>query len=457
MHLGKGGRATMTGDQPGTVAVVTDPLRQFSHLLEITARTLESGRHDTEWSPPFSWPAVDDPGWSTFFGQVPVAYYPGLTNYRSTSISLLDLMTNPNTRTTKSLASSSIIARAAGHVASVGRSLTIVTPTSGNKGSALRDALARAKRLGLPGTEQLRVVVVVPQTSIGKLRSCIGDVDPAFTARNPVVVMPSDSGAEVKAGVADAVSRARGKSGATDFWQSLALDNYRAADVIRAFVEHEFDAPRRAVPRLQVHAVSSGYGLLGYQLGCEILEQAGEAPTKSQFLLVQHLGAPDMVLHAGAATGLPSGPPAYRSTGQGWVQRDDPRFPAVTDDPAEVLDPTFYTRNPPTAEAMTALISSQGGAGIVVSKRECRARYDQIAHLLSPAIEMPANPDELREWSLVMAMCGLITALDRDLIGAPEAVVHASGSYTDATVAPFPQSLLTRAEHFDELVEVLAR
>lgn len=124
-----------------------------------------------------------------------------------------------------------------------------------------------------------------------------------------------------------------------------------------------------------------------------------------------------------------------------YVQHDDPSFPQVTDDPAEDLDSTFYSRQPATSPTMSGIIARHGGGGIVVSGRECRARYPHIRELLQPfGMRLPGDLGMLREWSLVMAMTGIMNAIDRGLVAAGSAiVVHASGSYSDGDFTPLPQ------------------
>ena len=44
-------------------------------------------------------------------------------------------------------------------------------------------------------------------------------------------------------------------------------------------------------------------------------------------------------------------------------------------------------------------------------------------------IGLPQDPGSLREWSLVMVMTGVLTAIDRDVLPGRHVVIHASGSY----------------------------
>jgi hypothetical protein len=87
---------------------------------------------------------------------------------------------------------------------------------------------------------------------------------------------------------------------------------------------------------------------------------------------------------------------------------------------------------------MNDLIGRFGGDGIVVSRRECLQRYPLLRELFAAtSIALPEDPAELREWSLVMALTGVLNAIDRGLVPARfEIVVHGSGSYTAQDYAP---------------------
>ena len=57
---------------------------------------------------------------------------------------MLDLTGNPGTHTTKTFASLLIVARAVEYIRRTGEKVVIFSPTSANKGTALRDAVLRA-------------------------------------------------------------------------------------------------------------------------------------------------------------------------------------------------------------------------------------------------------------------------------------------------------------------------
>ncbi|ARZ71883.1 hypothetical protein SMD11_6307 [Streptomyces albireticuli] len=375
-------------------------------------------------------------------------------------LTLLDLMRNPGTRTTKTMASLVIVARAAHHVRETGERLMLLTPSSANKATALRDAVLRAVDHGLVTRDGLRVACVVPEESAHKVwRSRLSD-DPELRRRNPVLVH-AGSGAAVKAlageAAGDAAARIRHLTGVR-VWHTLDLDNYRAADTVRAYFEDEYLPPRDGRVRWHSHAVSSAFGLLGHHLGTRLLARekigSGAARPSPGYLLVQHLATPDMVLGLHRDGGLP----AYgldRGSGL-FTQAANPRFPAAADDPSESIDPTFYTKTPATAPAMSEIVRTQGGGGLVVSRHECLARYARVRALVAPAgIQLPSDPARLREWSLVMVVTGTLLAVERGLVEADEVVVHGSGSYTADDFAPLPAAALRPVGSVTDVADAL--
>jgi hypothetical protein len=348
-------------------------------------------------------------------------------------IQLLDLTANPGTRTTKTFASLVMVARAVEHIRRTGEAIRIFTPTSANKGIALRDAVSRALDAGLVKPDQLSVVVLAPASTRHKFRHDRLASDPALRAANPLLRLVGGAPENVKPlgrAFVDAYAEEAYTRHGINLWYSLDLRNYLVADAGRAAFEADVSPTSAAPRRWHAHSVSSAYGLLGYNLGRDVLEAAGRADPADRpgFLLVQHLGTSDMVLNLRHGTFSRDNAPAYRfdpATGA-HVQYDDARFPTVTDDPAEVLDPTFYTREPVTSPSMNALIERFGGDGIVVSRRECLERYP----LLREWFDLPADPGELREWSIVMGLTGVLNAIDRGLVpDGHEIVLHGSGCY----------------------------
>ncbi|WP_330328295.1 DUF6002 family protein [Streptomyces sp. NBC_00536] len=383
-----------------------------------------------------------------------------LGEYKGKHLSLLNLAQNPGTRTTKTLASLVTVARAVRFIQDTGERVMILTPSSANKATAMRDAVLRAVEAGLVTPEQLSVSAVVPRSSTPKLWASRLNDDPELQARNPVAVFPGAEPSDVKAlarHVVDHYAAPLKDATGVNLWYTLDLDNYMAADVMRAFAEAElFPA---TTSRLHVHAVSSAYGLLGHARGHELLDESRrkELP-EPHYLLVQHLGTPDMVLSLyRGGTDRDLLPTYHHDDRLGlFVQHEDPRFPSTTLDPDEVLDTTFYTRKPPTSARMNELIRTQGGGGIVVSLHECLTRYAQSRALLRQGgVTVPADPRALREWSLVMAVTGLLNAIDRGLVAEDDVLVHGSGCYGVDDFTPLAPAALHTVHDGDMLRDVV--
>lgn len=342
---------------------------------------------------------------------------------------LLNLMQNPGTNTTKTFASLLIVARAVAHVRATGERLTIVTPSSANKAIALRDAIDRAVRFGLVDTSDLNVVCLVPEASLLKLRATVSDSDDEFARLNPIMTYASRWPGDVKSLLASAVPLLQERPN-HHYWYTLRLENYLAADVIRALAEAEF-LPAVSSGRTHLHSVSSAYGLLGHAFG---QREFLRSRPKSSYFLVQHLGVPDMVLglyNNGRVSDQDRPKYSFDPSSGFWGQSVDPHFPRKTAHPTEMLDPTFYTRNPPTLPEMMQIIEEQGGGGIVVSRAECLELFDEAQNaLVDSGVSLGDSPDGLREYSLLMAISGAILAGQRALLPRNEMVVHASGSYT---------------------------
>lgn len=387
-----------------------------------------------EFAPDFTFPALDAQV-RQFFAAA-TASWRGLGEYREHDLQLMDLTGNPGTYTTKTFPSMLIVARAVEYIRRTGTPVRIVTPTSANKGIALRDAVSRALSAGLVTPDQLSVVVLAPSSTAHKFRVDALAADPELRVRNPLLRFAGAEPEGVKAlgrAFVDAYAASVYRHQGVAMWFSLALPNYLVADAARAAFEADAAPTGLGAPRWHAHAVSSAFGLLGYNLGRDVLEARGDADVRDRpgFLLVQHLGTPDMVLNLRHGGFGRDGLPAYRPDGGAWVQDADPHFPYVTDDPAEVLDPTFYTRAPVTSPSMNELIARFGGDGIVVSRRECVQRYPMLRELLAESpIQLPADPSTLREWSIVMTLTGVLNAIDRGLVpDGRDVVVHGSGCY----------------------------
>lgn len=404
------------------------------------------------FSPGFTLPEPTGPV-REFFAAAQARWQP-LAPYGGHRIRLLDLAGNPGTHTTKTYPSLLIVARAVDYIHRTGEPIVIFSPTSANKGTALRDAVLRAYDAGLVTADQLRVAILAPRQCLPKLRASRLSTDPGLAARNPLLLHGGDRPEAVKTIGREFVDRyaadLRRQRGA-NLWFSLALPNYLVADTARAFFENRVEPTDGAPPRLHAQSVSSAYGLLGYHAGRRVLEAAGQAAQSSRpaSLLIQHLATADMVLnlrHGDFETGRPD----YRYDADAGLYRQDTDscFPEVTADPAEPLDPTFYTHRPPTSPAMNDIIAAHGGGGIVVSLAECLDRYARLrAWLGGAARPLPADPRALREWSLVMALTGVCNAVDRGLVDDDrDIVLHGTGWYGDGDYQPLPESAAVPAD-----------
>lgn len=424
-----------TGEIGKTVNVFTkysDRLREA--MSHIARERISRG----EFEPEFELPSITEEVREYF--AVGDLRFADMTRFRQSRLVLLDLMRNPGTRTVKTLASLVIVARAVRHIHQTGERIMIITPSSANKATALRDAVLRAYSTGLVDPEQLRIVSVVPDGARPKLWSSALSADHGLALRNPLCVYQGGPPGALKSVVRETATDCAGELWSRHgfrLWHTLDLDNYRCADALRALAEHELLPLRPGLSRTHAHAVSSAFGLLGHHFGASRLAGAEVFP---KYFLVQHLATPDMVLSLFDAT-----VPDYRFDPVAGVYRQeaDPRFPASTFDLEEDLEPTFYTKNPPTSHAMNEIISDHGGGGIVVSLHECLARYGEIrAALANAQVEIPADPRRLREWSLVMAMTGVLNAIDRKLLETDEVIVHGSGSYSQDDFTSVPQHRL---------------
>lgn len=424
-------------------SVITNAFSRYRPLVELTARHLDASRPEAATEPSFALPS-DDAWWEDFFSPSPVAVA-DLGTYKGCRLLFLDLMRTPGVQTTKSFASLTMVARAAHHTARMAEPVIIVSPSSGNKAMALRAAVARAYERGFASPDTLRVVAVLPHSSIRKLRSSALSCSPERQAANPVIIHECRPAERVKTDVLSAVSAAVPESSGWRTWYSLSLDNYRSADALRAFVEHEY-APTTSSPqpRWHAHAVSSAYGLLGYSLGLTVLDHALRAASDIPSPIVRH---PRFFLVQQAATsrlvrevhGIADAPTySYRSSTGMYHQDSSLVFPAAIHDPEEVIDPTFYTASPGTAGEVAAVTACHGGGGVVVSAAECRRSYATIRALLRTANhDLPGDPERLAEWSVVMAFAGVMRGIDSGQIGeGDEVVIHGSGMYVDDGLQP---------------------
>jgi hypothetical protein len=247
----------------------------------------------TGFAPAFSYPDLTD-AWEEYFA-VAGASLNSLGNYAGHRLILLDLMKNPATRTTKTTASLLIVARAVWHIQTTGDSVLLFTPSSGNKAVALRDAVARALELRLVTPDRLRIVTLTPSAALYKLRRNLLTESDELRVLNPILVYPGQEPGDVKHIGREWAHAAAARTSAR-VWYSLDIANYKVADACRAFYEHEF-GDFGSGRRLHAHAVSSAYGLLGYQHGINTMAALGITHPQPGFLLVQHLATSDMVRH----------------------------------------------------------------------------------------------------------------------------------------------------------------
>ncbi|UNZ19903.1 DUF6002 family protein [Streptomyces sp. 891-h] len=409
-----------------------------------------------------------------------------LPDHRGTRLHLLDLCAAPEARSAQSAGALLVVARAVHHARCTGERIALLAPSSGNAATALRDAVLRAQRCGLAHPDQVRVVALVPAGSRHKVADSALARHPELRRRNPLVFYHgSEPGSVHELAAAYCRERAhalRTGTGAA-LWYVRDPVDHRAADALRAFVEREALGAAGAGGRAHAQAVATGSGLLGHRLGSTLLEPDGtdgagrtgerdgrggaagrNGTPAARYLLVQQLHTPDLVLHLLTGSFSREGVPPYaydrarRLHHQPAGGTPDPHFPRTAHHPQEILDPTFFTRAPATAPELSALVRTHGGDGIVVSRYECLARYPSLRAMLRPAgVELPADPARLGEWSLVMALTGVLNALDRGLLTEPDVVVHGTGSYGVDDRPPVPDPLARYADSVDELHAVLTR
>jgi hypothetical protein len=463
----KGGRAVLISSADRQVQSCV-PLVDDYEGLRVAARHLRGGR-GAESVVRLELPELDDQiagylGVPMRWSELAVPEWSGRTF-------LLDLMSDPNTRTTKIFASLLIVLRAVHHVRRTGERLMLLTPSSGNKAVGLREAVGRAYAQDLVDPSQLRIAVLIPGQSSRKLRASRSIDESPHPQFAPVLLGQQMSPATVKqicADVAEAWPETshHNTSGWT-LWNTLDIDNYKLADVGRAFAEARFRSPSDPEDRWHAHAVSSAYGLLGYSLGVRLL-QAGayprlDAPRRHPGLfIVQHMATSDMVRSVMLAV-KQQPPPEYQWSPETatWEQGDSPEFPPSVEDLNESIDPTFYTSAPPTRYEFDDLVRRHGGGGIVVSRSECERELDRTKARLAQTFAMTGDESDLAEWSLAKVFTGVELGRQRGLIPeGKDVVIHASGHYTDDMLPPFCEQSMhvaTSAADVDAALAGLAR
>ncbi|MEU0738984.1 DUF6002 family protein [Streptomyces sp. NPDC006134] len=454
----------MSANSVERTAVVTNALSRHYDVVAEAARIMgrQSAVPEGEFEPGFELPELSTE-MEQYFAASDVALGE-LGEYRGRRLTLLDMMRNPHTRTTKTFASLVMVARAVHHIQTTGERILILTPSSANKATALRDAVWRAIDAGLVTRDQLRIAVIVPTASQPKLWSSPLSTDPDLRRRNPVMVYDGPERASVKdlaRAFMDKYASVIEEDCTLKIWYTLNIANYKVADAVRAAVEDEFFTGADSGSRLHAHSVSSAYGLLGHHAGHRLLGDLRERPATEapRYLLVQHLDTPDMVLHLRNGSFSRDNIPPYTYDPVTGLhhQETDPHFPFTTADPDETLETTFYTHTPVTSDEMTSIIRTNGGDGIVVSLHECITRYPQIRTMLARAgVQLPADLRALREWSLVMALTGVLNAIDRDLVAPGEDIlVHGSGCYAQQDYRTLSRAELTEVYDVETACDVI--
>ncbi|MEN4892421.1 DUF6002 family protein [Erwinia billingiae] len=411
----------------------------ISYFDEVQELLLSKGNPDNDlFNPGYLLPELDEK-LAKYFSAAEITLS-DLGNYQDVRLKFMDLRSNPSTQTTKTFASLLMVARAVRYIQDTGEKIVIVTPSSANKATALRDAVWRAIDNGLVTSEQLRIVSVIPCESLNKTRESPLSQDAELAAKNPIFISSGAARMDVKELVrnfASSLSRNEVPYG-INFWFTLSLDNYQFADAVRAFIEQDYLPVD--TPRLHAHSVSSAYGLLGHYFGYQwrVKRQKRDIQPPGYFL-IQHLDTPDMVLDLYYDSFSRENLPTYIKVDDHYRQNKSVHFPRVTDDPLEVLETTFYTHQPVTSTVMKKLIRENGGGGIVVSERECAERHFLARRLLENGsrVQLPLNFDAIRERSLSMAITGVINAIERKIVPAgSEILIHASGIYSEGDYIP---------------------
>lgn len=412
-------------------------------LKRTEARRLDALDETKRFSPPFRFPPRDAlPDGATAATTLALNH---IGEYRGKQLLFLDLTCNPGTRTTKSFGSLAIVLRAVEHTRVTGEPVMLVTPSAANKASALRDAVSHAYQVGLAAPNTLRLTVVIPASGLPKVWTSALDDDPRLRPLNPICVYGAEDREGVKRlvhgfvdGHADRILAEHGFR----VWDSLHVDNYMVADVVRSVAEADaWGVPRH--PRLHVHAVSSAYGFLGHAFGTQL--RGGGAPAR--YMMVQHLATPDLVLWSHTGRIDEGDLPTYSHDPVAGAYRQDesPYFPPIVENRHEIVEPTFYTRRPPTVERIADWLPGARGRGMVVSRQECWSRYAEVMQRLAAhtRIRSTASPDDVREWAMIMACTGAMNAVDRGLVEEDEIVIHGSGYYTATDVGTRPADHLT--------------
>lgn len=433
--------------------LVPNPIAEYYAEIATLSKKIAAAQTPLDEFCPWELPALDEQ-MSKFYEASAIAY--GTVDLGiDREVILLNMSTYAGTKTTKTNPSLLMVARAVQHTRQTGEPITIISPSSGNKATALRAAVERAYELGITSPDFLNIVVVVPQEAHPKLWESTLSSRDDYRLANPLVTTAAPTRVAVKSLVNEVRKKLGDRHKGRRLWYTLALENYVLADQVRAFVE--LDRFPTDAARWHVHSVSSAYGLIGHNRGW--MTRAPRLPHPG-YLLVQHMDTPDMVLHLLTGTFDKDQLPRYETDRSGVLrQESSPHFPATVSARDECIDTTFYTSSPPTQDEMQSAIETHGGTGIVVSREECRDHYEFIRQAVATqAIVLPSNPDHLMEWSLIMAASGTMTAAERGLLdGVDSLVLHCTGLYTSQDYVPIRPEHLNRVDSSSagELIDVI--
>ncbi|GEK14862.1 DUF6002 family protein [Aliivibrio fischeri] len=438
------------------VELINEYLKEVSLLF----KDINHERNKEVFSPEFELPNIDNK--LIKFFSVARAEFCSLGSYKGKNITLLNLMKNEETQTTKTLASLLMVARAINHINKTGESILIFTPSSGNKAIALRDAVNRALEIGLVNHTQLRILTLIPEKSVHKVRASKLTTNKLLNKLNPICVYKGAESQQVKTIGCDFYtnySKEIFERSNTRVWYSLDINNYKVADALRAyFCYHYFPSNQQEKRQLHAHSVSSAYGLLGYDFGKKKIENETNQSISSGYLLIQHLDTCDMVLSLLYGSFSRKLMPKYildKSTG--LFKQLNNHFPLETWDVNESLESTFYTHKPSTSFEMNRLIEANGGSGIVVSMYECIKNIGKIREMLKSAgIQIPIDIRDINEWSLIMAFTGVINSIDRGIINEfDDIVVHGSGFYTKTDYESVNKNILHYVESHEDIISLV--
>ncbi len=381
----------------------------------------------------------------------------GMGSYRDKNLYFLNLMQNPDTQTTKTIPSLLMVARAVQHIQKTGEKILIITPSSGNKAIALRNAVERALVYKLVAPDQLRILTLTPENALYKLRESDLSANKDMLALNPIAVSASKNPEDVKNiahSFVDTFSEDLYKNRGLRVWYTLDINNYKVADALRAFCCHDILGEKECT---HAHAVSSAYGLLGFHFGHQILKASGVISVDPQYFLIQHLQTHAMVENIITDDKFKTPTYHWNDDSKIFEQSNNPYYPFHTHAIDECIDPTFYTRNPNTNETMAKIIRKNGGGGIVISRHECLEKYPVTQSLLNTiGIALPKDTQIINEWSLIMAMTGVLNALDRNLIQGNNIVIHGSGFYCNDDYVPIGKDRVRYITSSEDLYSLCA-